>query len=173
MTAPDPITPGRGDTHANLMALAAVDHPGINWAAKWLDAQAELEQAERQVRAVEALLTEPSPAKFDERGNYEGRVAGTEHRTAGGRAWCFQCAEWCSESYACPCCEPKIEPSDLRAALAGVSGPTTRECVCGEKHCRRCGLSTGAANAGVLCEPPHAGNHDFSGRPTTEGASDE
>lgn len=31
----------------------------------------------------------------------------------------------------------------------------------GQSHCRRCGISAGAAIAGVLCDPPHAGSHDF------------
>lgn len=76
------------------------------------------ELATALVKRAEALLNTPAPPKYDSFRRYEGRVGGTEHRTAGGRAWCFQCSEWCyPESYACPCCEPKIEPDELRAAL--------------------------------------------------------
>lgn len=48
----------------------------------------------------------------------------------------------------------------LRARADRIT-PTTEA----EKACRRCGLTRRAAIAGVLCDPPHAGNHDF---PTTE-----
>lgn len=42
-----------------------------------------------------------------------------------------------------------------------MSDNTEKRCICGSSHCRRCGISTGAAIAGVLCVPPFAGLHDF------------
>lgn len=69
--------------------------------------------------ALEELAGQPSPPQYDEKGHYIGRVGGTEHHTAGGRAWCLNCGGWCyPESYACPCCEPKVESSDIRELLA-------------------------------------------------------
>jgi hypothetical protein len=82
-------------------------------------AEAALAEARQREERVRALLSTPAPPKRDEKGNYDGRVGGGEHRTTGQRAWCYGCSEWCAESYACPCCEPKIEPSDLRIALGG------------------------------------------------------
>lgn len=72
------------------------------------------------LRAVVALAGQPAPPTWDGE-NYEGRVGGTDHRTTGGRAWCYQCSEWCyPKSYACPCCEPPIERDDLLAAIAAM-----------------------------------------------------
>lgn len=39
---------------------------------------------------------------------HEGRHCG-EHRTTGGRAWCFDCSEWCYPRAPCVRCErPKV-----------------------------------------------------------------
>lgn len=40
----------------------------------------------------------------------------TEHRTTGGRAWCFDCTEWCYESSPCRGCELPL----LRDKIAKV-----------------------------------------------------
>lgn len=75
----------------------------------------------RMVSALKRLLQlagQPAPPKWDG-DNYEGRIGGGEHRTCGGRAWCYGCAEWCyPESYACPCCEPPVDPDEVRTAVA-------------------------------------------------------
>jgi hypothetical protein len=46
------------------------------------------------------MSTEPTGAFT----GYEGRECG-EHRTTGGRAWCFDDSEWCSHAVACRGCE--------------------------------------------------------------------
>lgn len=48
--------------------------------------------------------------------NWEGAAENEcgEHRTTGGRAWCFACQEWCYRSLPCRGCE--LPP--LRAELA-------------------------------------------------------
>jgi len=46
-----------------------------------------------------------------------------EHRTCGGRAWCFDCTEWCSPALPCTRCElPAIraELERLRAEVAAA-----------------------------------------------------
>lgn len=50
---------------------------------------------------------------------------------------------------------------------------TEPRCICGTPHCRRCGLSIGAAIAGVLCDPPFAGSHDFTTSPAPTPNADE
>lgn len=43
---------------------------------------------------------------YDQNGNFEGhqpRACG-EHRTVGGRAWCFDCREWCYPDDGCIRC---------------------------------------------------------------------
>lgn len=42
----------------------------------------------------------PPEQKFQ---GYDRRACG-EHRTAGGRAWCFECGEWCYPSTPCHGC---------------------------------------------------------------------
>src|SRR5690349_7101429 len=44
---------------------------------------------------------------------YAERECG-DHRTTGGRAWCFSCSEWCYERIPCRGCEMPL----LRALLA-------------------------------------------------------
>lgn len=46
---------------------------------------------------------------------HEGRECG-EHRTTGGRAWCFSCSEWCYLTLPCKGCELPL----LRDVLASV-----------------------------------------------------
>ena len=52
--------------------------------------------------------------------NWEGRQVREcgEHRTTGGRAWCFDCGEWCSAHAPCVRCEL---PAMRRVAEAGAA----------------------------------------------------
>ena len=45
------------------------------------------------------MMTELAPEDY-----WEGVAGATEHRTTGGRAWCFQDSTWCYESAQCECC---------------------------------------------------------------------
>lgn len=44
--------------------------------------------------------------------NWEGLPAATEHRTVGGRAWCYQDREWCypESDMHCRCCDDTLLP---------------------------------------------------------------
>ena len=43
-------------------------------------------------------------AEMDEKDYWHGVTGATEHRTTGGRAWCFQDSTWCYENAQCECC---------------------------------------------------------------------
>lgn len=46
---------------------------------------------------------------------HDGRECG-EHRTTGGRAWCFDCSEWCYPTIPCKGCEvPQLEAALVEA----------------------------------------------------------
>jgi hypothetical protein len=61
---------------------------------------------------LDALL----PRAEDNFHGHEGRECG-EHRTAGFRAWCFDCSEWCSQEIPCVRCEIPSLRADYTAAL--------------------------------------------------------
>jgi hypothetical protein len=46
---------------------------------------------------------------------YEPRECG-DHRTTGGRAWCFDCSEWCYDTIPCKGCELPL----VRDLLASI-----------------------------------------------------
>lgn len=60
----------------------------------------------------------------DERGNYVRRVGSTaEHRTVGGRSWCFDCGEWCYPSLACgePKCCTDVELGPVPTTMKDIA----------------------------------------------------
>lgn len=61
---------------------------------------------------------------------HPGRDCG-EHRTLGGRAWCFDCSEYCYPSEGCMGCEtPRLrsEIEKLRALLTSCVGSEKDPC---------------------------------------------
>lgn len=52
--------------------------------------------------------------------NWEGAPDATsEHRTTGGRAWCFNDSEWCSPASWCQCCDVTRVPDQWKGMYAG------------------------------------------------------
>jgi hypothetical protein len=45
--------------------------------------------------------------------------ATAEHRTTGGRAWCFNDGEWCSAASWCQCCDVTRVPDHWKGLYAG------------------------------------------------------
>lgn len=56
-------------------------------------------------------LSEQDDERFE---GHDGRECG-EHRTTGGRAWCFECSEWCYPEAACKGCELPALRAELEA----------------------------------------------------------
>jgi len=51
--------------------------------------------------------------------NWEGVPNTSEHRTAGGRAWCFNDSEWCYPKSLCQCCDVTRVPDQWKGMYAG------------------------------------------------------
>ncbi len=76
-----------------------------------------------------------------EKGNFLGHGV-CEHRTTGGRAWCYNCEEWCYPNEPCVRCkEPLtrallvealevIEDMEARAFSGNIYCPTCGKCAC-------------------------------------------
>jgi hypothetical protein len=91
--------------HATLQYVQAELDQQTAYSAKLrelMDLRAQLDSAQLGTAPAQAAVTEEhDEVRF---AGHDGRECG-EHRTAGGRAWCFDCSEWCSLDVPCKGCE--------------------------------------------------------------------
>ena len=61
---------------------------------------------------------------------WEGMPGATEHRTLGGRAWCFACSTYCypPPGY-CPCCQ-EADPDSITLTLTRAEAEALQPCDC-------------------------------------------
>lgn len=65
-------------------------------------------------------------------------LSDNEHRTTGGRAWCFNDAEWCSVNSLCQCCDVTRVPDRWKGMYAGEVLEELRAEVERMRHGRGC-----------------------------------
>lgn len=78
---------------------------------------AERDALRAKLDKVRGLLPHTAPIRMAGPDLYDGREGSPEHRTCGGRAWCYDCSQWCYAKYGCPCCDPPVDAQSLRDVL--------------------------------------------------------